>query len=153
MRGTHVAPPPTVQWAGASLPPPLSFVFLQDSGFYFPLWRPEGQDRGAGSLALTRDLGGRGRRQRGRELPGPLLAHPPCSSELGLPVQIPPPAVWCHQPCLSFLICKGVWNGRTLPGHGNTREVLSTKPGAKQVGCLPVTVVSLPRKAGQHWEG
>lgn len=59
MRGTHVAPPPQGQWAGASLPPPLSFVFLQDCGFYFPLggagqgrWEP-------GTAHVTWEAGGR----------------------------------------------------------------------------------------------
>lgn len=58
-----------------------------------------------------------------------------------------------HQLCLSSLIRKGVWNGRALPGHGNTRVVLRTKPGAEQVGHLPVTVASLPRLEGQRWGG
>lgn len=54
-----MAPPPQGQWAGASLPPPLSFVFLQDCGFYFPLggagqgrWEP-------GTAHVTWEAGGR----------------------------------------------------------------------------------------------
>lgn len=58
--GAPTCPTSLVRWAGASLPPPLPFVFLQDSGFYFPPWRLGDRTGALGAWHGTRDPGGRG---------------------------------------------------------------------------------------------